>query len=366
MQTASERDLLARLHLDGAMLGGTLLLCALGLLVLYSASGESTEVVLRQGLRMLLGLGAMCAIAQFSPAQLARWAPMFYLLGVCLLLVVAVAGTGRGSQRWLDLGFIRFQPSEIMKLAVPLTVAWFLNDKLLPPSVPVVAVALVGILIPAGLVMEQPDLGTAILIMVPGLLVLFFAGLGWRWVAAAACAVAALAPIGWYAMHEYQRQRVLTLLDPTQDPLGTGYHIIQSMIAVGSGGWSGKGWLNGTQSHLEFLPERATDFIFAVYCEEFGLLGVLVMLAAYSLVLARGVQIAAGAQEGFGRIIAASLSLTFFFYIFVNMSMVIGQLPVVGVPLPLVSYGGTSLVTLMMGLGILMSIQTHRRFIVDS
>lgn len=366
MQTASERDLLSRLHLDGALLSGTLLLCALGLLVLYSASGESTEAVLRQGLRMLLGLGAMCAIAQFSPAQLARWSPMFYLLGVCLLLVVAVVGTGRGSQRWLDLGFIRFQPSEIMKLAVPLTIAWFLNDKLLPPRVPVVAVALVGILIPAGLVMEQPDLGTAILIMVPGLLVLFFAGLGWRWVAAAACAVAALAPIGWYAMHDYQRQRVLTLLDPTQDPLGSGYHIIQSMIAVGSGGWSGKGWLNGTQSHLEFIPERATDFIFAVYCEEFGLIGVVVLLLAYTLILARGMRIAMEAQEMFGRLVAASLTMTLFIYIFVNMGMVSGALPVVGVPLPMVSYGGTSFVTILTSFGILMSIHTHRKFISET
>ena len=366
MQTASERDFLARFHIDGAMLGGALLICALGLLVLYSASDESSAVVGRQALRMTLGLVLMCLIAQINPGKLARLAPGFYVAGTVLLILVAIVGTGRGSQRWLDIGFIRFQPSEIMKLAVPLTVAWFLNDKLLPPRLPVVLLVLVAILIPTALVAEQPDLGTAILIMVPGLLALFFSGLGWRWVAAAIAVACAAAPLGWYAMHGYQRQRVLTLLDPTTDPLGTGYHIIQSIIAVGSGGWTGKGWLNGTQSHLEFLPERATDFIFAVYCEEFGLLGVLVMLAAYSLLLTRGVQIALQAQDTFGRLVAASLSLTFFVYIFVNMGMVTGQLPVVGVPLPLVSFGGTSLVTLMMGFGILMSIQTHRRFIVDS
>lgn len=366
MQTASERDFLARFHIDGALLGGALLICALGLMVLYSASDESPAVVGKQALRMSLGLILMCLIAQISPGKLARLAPGFYVAGTLLLVLVAIVGTGRGSQRWLDLGFIRFQPSEIMKLAVPLTVAWFLNDKLLPPRLPVVLLVLVAILIPTALVAEQPDLGTAILIMVPGLLALFFSGLGWRWVAAAGAVACAAAPLGWYAMHDYQRQRVLTLLDPTTDPLGTGYHIIQSIIAVGSGGWTGKGWLNGTQSHLEFLPERATDFIFAVYCEEFGLLGVLVMLAAYSLLLTRGVQIALQAQDTFGRLVAASLSLTFFVYIFVNMGMVTGQLPVVGVPLPLVSFGGTSLVTLMMGFGILMSIQTHRRFIVDS
>ena len=366
MQTASERDFLARFHIDGALLGGALLICALGLMVLYSASDESPAAVGKQALRMSLGLILMCLIAQISPGKLARLAPGFYVAGTLLLVLVAIFGTGRGSQRWLDLGFIRFQPSEIMKLAVPLTVAWFLNDKLLPPRLPVVLLVLVAILIPTALVAEQPDLGTAILIMVPGLLALFFSGLGWRWVAAAGAVACAAAPLGWYAMHDYQRQRVLTLLDPTTDPLGTGYHIIQSIIAVGSGGWTGKGWLNGTQSHLEFLPERATDFIFAVYCEEFGLLGVLVMLAAYSLLLTRGVQIALQAQDTFGRLVAASLSLTFFVYIFVNMGMVTGQLPVVGVPLPLVSFGGTSLVTLMMGFGILMSIQTHRRFIVDS
>jgi len=366
MRTASERDLLSRLHIDGPLLGGVMLVCALGLVVLYSASGESLDVLMRQALRMSLGLVAMCAIAQLSPLRIARWAPIFYVIGMLLLIAVFLFGTGRGAHRWLELGFVRFQPSEIMKLAVPLTVAWFLNDKVLPPRTSSLGIVLVVVFIPGAFVIEQPDLGTAILIMTAGLLVIFFAGIRWRWIGIAFLVAVVLAPIAWYSMHDYQRQRIVTLLDPSKDPLGTGYHIIQSTIAVGSGGLSGKGWLNGTQSHLEFLPERATDFIFAVYCEEFGLIGVLVMLAAYSLVLTRGVQIAMAAQDPFGRLMAASLTITLFIYVFVNMGMVIGQLPVVGVPLPMVSYGGTSIVTLMAGFGILMSIQTHRRFIVES
>ncbi len=366
MRTASEQDLLTRLHIDGALLGGTFLVCGLGLMVLYSASDESFDAVLRQAVRMLFGLAAMLAAAQISPMRLARWSPLLYAVGLLLLMAVFLFGTGRGAHRWLDLGPIRFQPSEIMKIAVPLAVAWFLRDKVLPPKFSIVSVVLAVIVVPGAFVIEQPDLGTAILIMVAGFFVLFFAGLSWRWMGLAGLVAVVCAPIGWYSMHDYQRQRILTLFDPTEDPLGTGYHIIQSMIAVGSGGWSGKGWLNGTQSHLEFLPERATDFIFAVYCEEFGLLGVLVLLAAYSLVLARCMLIALNAQDTFGRLVAASLSATLFLYIFVNMGMVIGQLPVVGVPLPLISFGGTSIVTLMTGFGILMSIQTHRRFIVES
>jgi rod shape determining protein RodA len=366
MRTASQQSLMLRFHLDGALLGGTFLVCGLGLIVLYSASEQSLEVVLRQAMRMGLGLVAMLAIAQVSPLRLARWAPLFYLVGLLLLIAVFLFGTGRGAHRWLEVGPLRFQPAEIMKIAVPLTVAWFLSDKVLPPKLPIVLVVLVMILIPGAFVIEQPDLGTAILIMAAGVFVIFFAGISWRWIGLATALGVLCAPIAWFTMHDYQRQRIITMLDPTADPLGAGYHIIQSMIAVGSGGWSGKGWLNGTQSHLEFLPERATDFIFAVYCEEFGLFGVLIILAAYSLILARGVQISINAQDTFGRLVAATLTSTLFLYIFVNMGMVIGQLPVVGVPLPLVSYGGTSLVTLMTGFGILMSIQTHRRFIVES
>jgi len=366
MRLGRSGNLLVDLHIDAPLVGGVLLLCAVGLSVLYSASDHSLEVVGKQAARMALGFASMIAIAQLSPLRLARWSPVIYAIGMVLLVATAIVGTGRGAHRWLELGPLRFQPSEIMKLAVPLTVAWFLSDKLLPPRLSLVAAALLLVAVPGGFIIEQPDLGTAILVMAAGLLVLFFAGISWRLIGLVVAVCVVLAPIGWYTMHDYQRQRIITLLDPSADPLGAGYHIIQATIAVGSGGWSGKGWLNGTQSHLEFLPERATDFIFAVYCEEFGLLGVLVLLAAYLLVLIRGITIAMNAQDGFSRLIAASLVFTLFIYIFVNMGMVTGQLPVVGVPLPLISYGGTSLVTIMTGLGILMSIQTHRRFIVES
>ncbi len=366
MRLDRHRALLSQLHIDPSLIGGLLMICAIGLVTLYSASGETLDTVLRQGARMALGFTLMIGIAQVSPQRLARWAPGFYVLGVILLVVTEIIGTGRGANRWLELGPLRFQPSEIMKLATPLTVAWFLSDKILPPRFSLIAVTLLLVAVPGALIMKQPDLGTAILVMSAGLLVLFFGGIPWRWIIFSALGAALMAPLGWISMHEYQRQRIRTLLDPSIDPLGTGYHIIQATIAVGSGGWSGKGWLNGTQSHLEFLPERATDFIFAVYCEEFGLIGVMVLLAAYLLVLVRGLSIALNAQDHFGRMMAASITFTFFIYIFVNMGMVTGQLPVVGVPLPLVSYGGTSLVTLLTGMGILMSIQTHRRFIVES
>ncbi len=362
----SDRSILSRVHIDAPLLSSVLIVCALGLIVLYSASGQSVDVVTRQGFRMSIGLVAMVLVAQISPARLARWAPVFYAGGIVLLVAVFIFGTGRGAQRWLQWGFVRFQPSEIMKIAVPLTIAWFFYDKVLPPNPRTTIIALLLVLIPGLLIIKQPDLGTALLVMAAGVFALFFAGVRWRWILSVAAFGLCAAPLAWLLLHDYQRQRIITLFDPHQDPLGSGYHIIQATIAVGSGGLSGKGWLNGTQSNLEFLPERATDFIFAVYCEEFGFIGVLVMLAAYALVLARGLRIALNAQDSFGRILAASLTMTLFIYIFVNMGMVTGQLPVVGIPLPLVSYGGTSLVTILIGLGILMSIQTHRRFIVGA
>ena len=362
----SGRSLWFRAHVDPQLFGGVVIVCALGLIVLYSAADQSTDVVIRQAIRMTIGLGAMIAVAQISPARLARWAPAFYAAGVVLLIGVFLFGTGRGAQRWLDVGPVRFQPSEIMKIAVPMTVAWFLYDKVLPPNLRTAAVSVLLVVVPGVLIVQQPDLGTALLVMAAGLFALYFAGVSWKLILSSAGLALCAAPLAWFMLHDYQRQRILTLFDPGQDPLGAGYHIIQATIAVGSGGVSGKGWLNGTQSHLEFLPERATDFIFAVYCEEFGFVGVVVMLAAYALVLARGLKIALDAQDSFGRLLAASLTLTLFIYIFVNMGMVIGQLPVVGVPLPLVSYGGTSLVTILTGFGILMSIQTHRRFIAYS
>ena len=357
--------LLFRLHVDGLLLSGVIVLCALGLVVLYSASDQSMTVVWRQAARMAVGLVAMVAVAQISPRRLARWAPAFYLVGLLLLVLVLFFGSGRGAERWLSLGFVRFQPSEIMKLAVPLTVASFLADKVLPPYPRTTVIALLLVAVPAGLIVKQPDLGTAILVAGSGLFVLFFAGISWSFIRNSAVVALGAAPLAWFLMHDYQKRRVLTLFDPQQDPLGAGYHIIQSTIAVGSGGVNGKGWLNGTQSHLEFLPERATDFIFAVYCEEFGFIGVCVLLVTYALIMFRGLQIALDGQDMFGRLVAASIMLTLFVYVFVNMSMVTGQLPVVGVPLPMVSYGGTSLVTILTGFGILMSVQTHRKFLAE-
>ncbi|MGB1883009.1 MAG: rod shape-determining protein RodA [Gammaproteobacteria bacterium] len=352
-----------RLHLDVTLLGAVTVTCLLGLVVLFSAADQSTDVVIKQSARMLVGLTAMIAVAQLPPRTLARWSWLAYLVGLVLLVLVLFFGSGRGADRWLDLGLVRFQPSELMKLAVPITVAALLSEKVLPPSFSTNALVLTIIGIPAALIVRQPDLGTALLVGASGIFVLFLAGISWRWIRNGFLLIVGMMPFVWYSMHDYQRQRVMTLFDPEQDPLGSGYHIIQSIIAVGSGGVSGKGWLNGTQSHLEFLPERATDFIFAVYCEEFGFFGVLVLLIAYGLILARGMMIALDAQETFGRLLAGALTLTLFIYIFVNMGMVTGQLPVVGVPLPLVSYGGTSLVTILIGFGILMSIQTHRKFL---
>ena len=282
-----------------------------------------------------------------------------------LVAVLWVGHVGKGAQRWLDLGFFRFQPSELMKLAVPMVVAWYLSHKTLPPNFGNIFIVGLFIIIPVGLIAKQPDLGTSLLVATAGLAVLFISGMRWKFIMAFAVLCSLCAPILWHFMHDYQRRRVLTLFNPEQDPLGAGYHIIQSMIAIGSGGIYGKGWLNGTQSHLEFLPERSTDFIFAVYCEEFGLMGVLLLLTIYLFIVARGLYIAMNAQQAYGKLLAAALTLTFFVYVFVNMGMVIGQLPVVGVPLPLISHGGTSMVTLMLAFGILMSIQTHRRILSD-
>ncbi|MGH8581720.1 MAG: rod shape-determining protein RodA [Gammaproteobacteria bacterium] len=353
-----------RVHLDPVLLTGALLLCMFGLVVLYSASGQDGDTVFKQGGKVLTGLLAMAVVAQLPPEIFSRWAPWLYAGGLALLVAVTAFGSGaKGAQRWIDLGIVRFQPSELMKVFVPLMTCWYLQDKDTPPGLGTVLTTLAVVLVPAVLIARQPDLGTATLVIVAGLSVLFLAGIGWRYIAAAGCLALVSAPVLWYAMHAYQRQRLLTLFDPEQDPVGSGYHIIQSMIAVGSGGLYGKGWLNGTQSHLEFLPERSTDFIFAVFCEEFGLLGVLLLLAFYGFVIARCVRVTLEAQGRFSRLMAGSLTVTLFIYVFVNMGMVIGQLPVVGVPLPFVSYGGTSLVTLLASFGILMSFQTHRRLL---
>lgn len=352
-----------RLHLDPVLLSLLLTVCVIGLAVIYSASNESIGMVKRQGIRLAIAFGAMFFFAQMPPKLLRLWAPILYILGLGMLVAVIFVGDmGKGAQRWLDLGFMRFQPSEIMKLAVPMMCAWYLHFRPLPPRPMAVIVSLALVGIPAVLIFKQPDLGTALIIASSGVFVILLSGLSLRWILAAAGTIAIAAPVFWFkVMHAYQKQRVLTFLNPESDPLGSGYHIIQSKIAIGSGGLFGKGWLNGTQGQLEFLPERTTDFIFAVLGEEFGLMGLMILLGLYFLIILRGMHIAVHANDTFERLLAGSLSLTFFIYVFVNTGMVTGLLPVVGVPLPLISYGGTSMVTLMAAFGMLMSIHTHKR-----
>jgi rod shape determining protein RodA len=358
--------LLAGLHLDGPLLAGLLLLCGLGLVVLYSASGQSSSLLIKQLIRLGEAATAMLVVAQIPPKLLKIWTPWLFAAGILLLVMVLVAGEmGKGAQRWLDLGFVRFQPSEIMKLAVPMMAAWYLMDRPLPPRLTELAALLLICLLPAALIARQPDLGTALLIAASGVIVILLGGISVRLIVLFGALAVAVAPVLWMNMHDYQRQRVLTFLNPESDPLGSGYHIIQSKIAIGSGGLFGKGWLNGTQAQLEFLPERATDFIFAVMGEEFGLFGLATLLVLYALIVLRGLYIATQAQDTFSRLLAGSISLTFFVYVFVNTGMVTGLLPVVGVPLPLISYGGTSMVTIMVGFGILMSIHSHRKLVTQ-
>jgi rod shape determining protein RodA len=357
--------ILSALQLDGPLLIGIGLVCLYGLIVLYSASGQNWDTVLRAVARLGIGTVAMLALAQVRPQQLRAAALPLWIFGVVLLIVVDVMGViGKGAQRWLDLGFIRFQPSELMKLAVPMTCAWYLHERPLPPTVPMFGVLGFLILFPAALTAAQPDLGTAILITIAGGLLVIMAGLS-VWFMAGCAAVAGIgAWVGWkWLLHDYQRQRVLTFIDPETDPLGAGYHIIQSQIAIGSGGLFGKGWMNGSQSQLEYLPERHTDFIFAVIGEEFGLLGLTILLMLYLFVVARALYLASQTQDTFARLLASSLALTFFVYVFINTGMVSGILPVVGVPLPLVSYGGTSMVTLLASFGILMALYSHRKLV---
>jgi len=356
--------LLRGLHLDGGLFTGLIAILIIGLLAIYSAVGQNNALVLSQSIRILAALAAMLVMAQVEPGFLRRMAPWIFGLGMILLVLVLVTGDiGKGARRWLDFG-VRFQPSEIMKLGLPIMLAWLLHERPLPPSFGLIVTCLALILAPITLIALQPDLGTAIMIALSGAVVIFLAGIGMIYIAGAIGIVLVSMPVLWYVvMHEYQKQRVLTLFDPDSDPLGAGYHIIQSKIAIGSGGVFGKGWLNGSQGQLEFLPERSTDFIFAVIGEEFGLLGSLTVLFIYLFIVGRGLFIAATAQDTFSRLLAGSISLTFFFYVFVNTAMVTGLVPVVGVPLPLVSAGGTSMVTLLAGFGILMSIQTHRKLL---
>jgi rod shape determining protein RodA len=352
------------LHVDGPLLVGLLLVCGLGMVVLYSAGGQDSALIVRQVTRLAVAMGAMLLVAQVPTNYLRMWAPWLFLAGTALLVAVLVGGQiGKGAQRWLNLGFFRFQPSELMKLGVPMMAAWFLHRRRLPPSLMELLVLAVIVFVPTVLIARQPDLGTSLLIASSGIFVVLLAGLRFRMMFTMAAMALGALPLLWHFMRDYQRQRVLTLLNPESDPLGSGYHIIQSKIAIGSGGVFGKGWLNGSQAKLEFLPESSTDFIFAVLGEEFGLMGQLVLIMLYLFITARGLYIASQGQDTFSRLLAGSISLTFFVYFFVNMGMVSGLLPVVGVPLPLVSYGGTSMVTLMAGFGILMSIQTHRKLL---
>jgi len=349
-------------HLDPYLLLGILALSGLGMVVLYSASGQEIGVVYKQLTRLLIGLIAMMVAAQIPTHWLRHSSWWLYLMAVLMLVLVLLIGdVGKGAQRWLDLGPIRFQPSELMKLAMPMCVAAWFASRSIPAKTIDAFFALLIVAVPMYLIVKQPDLGTALLVGVSGAAVIFFAGVSWRLLALLLGSAAAAGPILWAFMHDYQKRRVMTFLNPENDPLGAGYHIIQSKIALGSGGVSGKGWLNGSQSNLQFIPERTTDFVFSVYAEEFGFIGVTILVSAYLLIVLRSFYLAFSAQDTYGRLLAASLGLIFFVYFFVNVGMVSGLLPVVGVPLPLVSYGGTSMVTLLLGFGMLMAIGTEKR-----
>lgn len=361
--------LLQRLHIDGWLLLILLILGVGSLFVLYSASGRHWDLLAKQASSFGIGLIAMIVIAQFEPRFMARWVPLGYAIGVGLLVVVEVMGhTAMGATRWINIpGVIRFQPSEFMKIIMPATIAWYLSRYNLPPRLKHVVISLVMIGVPFVLILKQPDLGTSMLILASGAFVIFMAGLPWRWLIGAITAAVPVAVGMWYfVLHDYQKRRIHTFLDPESDPLGSGWNIIQSKAAIGSGGVFGKGWLLGTQSHLDFLPESHTDFIIAVLSEEFGLVGVSLLLVIYMLLILRGLVITANAQTLFGKLLAGGLTMTFFVYVFINIGMVSGLLPVVGVPLPFISYGGTHVVTLLSAFGILMAIQTHRKWIAQT
>jgi len=363
-QISYSRRLLDALRVDPMLFALLFILSAIGVVLLYSASGSNTDLMLRQAVRLAVAFILLIVVANIPLRLIKKISVVLYLIGVLLLLAVMFFGeVGKGAQRWLDLGFIRFQPSEILKLAVPMVVAAYLSNRLLPVGWKELIISVVLVMIPVLMIARQPDLGTAILVGSAGFFVLFLAGVRWRIMLVLGVLLSLMAPILWkVALHDYQRARILTLLDPESDPLGSGYHIIQSKIAIGSGGVYGKGWLNGTQSQLDFIPERSTDFIFSVFGEEFGFYGSLLLIFLYVVIIYRGLYIAASSSDNFGRLLAGALSLTFFVYLFVNTGMVTGMLPVVGVPLPLISYGGTSMVTLMMGFGLIMAIRSSKRF----
>jgi len=353
-------------HIDSFLISCLLFTMLVGLFVLYSASGQSFGRVSAQLFNIAVALTAMWMVANIQPQLLERIAPPIYMMGVLLLIGVALFGDiSHGARRWLNLGFTKIQPSEIMRIAAPMMLAWFFAKREASPRIRDFFFAAILLVVPVVLIMKQPDLGTALLVTSSGFYILFLAGLSWKFLLGGAVTIGALTPIFWSLLHDYQRRRIEILIDPTQDPLGAGYHTIQATIALGSGGATGKGWLNGTQSQLDFLPERTTDFIFAVFGEEFGMIGNIILLILFSLIIIRGLIIAGQAQTTFSRLLAGSITLTFFTYIFVNIGMVSGILPVVGVPLPLISYGGTSMVSLFISFGILMSIQTHKKLVAS-
>jgi rod shape determining protein RodA len=351
-------------YVDNFLLAGLLLLMLVGLLVLYSATDANLSRVSNQLINMLVALAIMWLVANIPLQHIMRLAVPLYMIGLMLLIGVALFGEiQNGARRWLNIGVTRIQPSELMKLAVPLMMAWYFDKHEITLRLRDYAVATLLLILPLLLILRQPDLGTTLLIASSGFYVLFLAGLSWRIIAGLLVVSLGSLPVLWVMLHDYQRRRIMTLFDPTQDPLGAGYHTIQSTIAIGSGGVIGKGWQQGTQTHLDFLPEKSTDFIFAVFSEEFGLVGNTALLLLYMVVIGRGMMITANASTQFTRLVAGSITLTFFTYIFVNIGMVVGILPVVGVPLPLISYGGTSMVTMLLGFGILMSIETHPKLV---
>ena len=352
-----------RLHIDFPLLVAFLAIFMISLTAIYSASNSNIDAVVNQAIKILISISAMAVVAQFSPLSYGRVGPwLFFLCLVLLILVLLIGETRNGATRWLNIG-ISFQPSELMKIAMPLMIARYISSGALPPTVFSVGVSITIVLVPSYLIMEQPDLGTSILIAFSGLVVIFLSGLKKRYLAVAFGLFLAYLPLMWANMHPFQKNRVLAFLNPGSDPTGSGYHLIQSKIAIGSGGIFGKGWLNSTQGQLDFLPERTTDFIFAILAEEFGFLGISLLIGIYLFIIGRGIMIAINAQDLFSRLLASSISLTFFVYVFVNIAMTTGLLPVVGIPLPLISSGGTSMLTMMVGLGMLMSVQTHKRLV---
>ncbi len=352
-----------RLHIDFPLLLAFLAIFMISLTAIYSASNSNIDAVVNQAIKILISISAMAVVAQFSPLSYGRVGPwIFFLCLVLLILVLVIGETRNGATRWLNIG-ISFQPSELMKIAMPLMIARYIANGALPPTVFSVGVSITIVLVPSVLIMLEPDLGTSILIAFSGLVVIFLSGLKKRYLAVALGLLLASLPLMWSNMHSFQKNRVLAFLNPGSDPTGSGYHLIQSKIAIGSGGLFGKGWLNSTQGQLDFLPERTTDFIFAILAEEFGFLGISLLIGIYLFIIGRGIMIAINAQDLFSRLLASSISLTFFVYVFVNIAMTTGLLPVVGIPLPLISSGGTSMVTLMIGLGMLMSVQTHKRLV---